>query len=176
MSADDAKRVENAFAARMALPGGSPEALTTDEATSPPQPIQVSPNRPQHQRTPSSRGGKGGTPERSKPRPSNLLAPPVPLKSTIDNDSSTHLRADATLQKLRKASSRSASRADIVTNPSQVRRIAAVSGLWRRPADSHHLRFTQPRAMGRKVSDEFTVQLCRTHHRDNHRFGDEQVW
>jgi hypothetical protein len=30
--------------------------------------------------------------------------------------------------------------------------------------------------MGRKVSDEFTVPLCRTHHRDNHRFGDEVAW
>jgi hypothetical protein len=35
----------------------------------------------------------------------------------------------------------------------------------RSPADAHHLRFAQPRAMGRKVSDEFTVPLCRTHHR-----------
>jgi hypothetical protein len=46
----------------------------------------------------------------------------------------------------------------------------------RSPADAHHLRFTQPRAMGRKVSDEFTVPLYRTHHRDNHRFGDEAAW
>jgi hypothetical protein len=30
--------------------------------------------------------------------------------------------------------------------------------------------------MGRKVSDEFTVPLCRTHHRDVHRYGDEQAW
>jgi hypothetical protein len=30
--------------------------------------------------------------------------------------------------------------------------------------------------MGRKVSDEFTVPLCRTHHRDNHSFGDEVAW
>ena len=30
----------------------------------------------------------------------------------------------------------------------------------RSPSDAHHLRFTQPRAMGRKVSDEFTVPLC----------------
>ena len=37
----------------------------------------------------------------------------------------------------------------------------------RSPADAHHLKFTQSRAMGRKVSDEFTVPLCRTHHRDN---------
>jgi hypothetical protein len=46
----------------------------------------------------------------------------------------------------------------------------------RSPADAHHFRFTQSRAMGRKVSDEFTVPLYRTHHRDNHRFGDEQAW
>jgi len=41
------------------------------------------------------------------------------------------------------------------------------------PVDAHDLRFAQPRAMGLKVSDEFTVPLCRTHHRDNHSFGDE---
>jgi hypothetical protein len=46
----------------------------------------------------------------------------------------------------------------------------------RSPADAHHLRFTQPRAMGLKVSDEFTVPLCRTHHRDIHSFGDEVAW
>jgi len=46
----------------------------------------------------------------------------------------------------------------------------------RSPADAHHLKFTQPRAMGRKVSDEFTVPLCRTHHRDIHNFGDEVAW
>ena len=46
----------------------------------------------------------------------------------------------------------------------------------RSPSDAHHLRFVQPRAMGRKTSDEFTVPLCRTHHRDNHRVGDEKRW
>jgi len=30
----------------------------------------------------------------------------------------------------------------------------------RRPADAHHLRFAQSRALSRKVSDEFTVPLC----------------
>ena len=28
-----------------------------------------------------------------------------------------------------------------------------------------HLRYLQPRALGRKASDEFTVPLCRVHHR-----------
>jgi hypothetical protein len=46
----------------------------------------------------------------------------------------------------------------------------------RRPADAHHLRFAQSPALGRKVSDEFTVPLCRGHHREVHRHGDEAAW
>src|SRR5580704_953874 len=46
----------------------------------------------------------------------------------------------------------------------------------RQPSDAHHLRFAQSRALGRKVSDEFTVPLCRGHHREVHRFGDEAAW
>jgi ERF superfamily len=46
----------------------------------------------------------------------------------------------------------------------------------RRPSDAHHIRFGQPRALGRKVSDEFTVPLCRVHHRDLHRRSDERAW
>jgi hypothetical protein len=46
----------------------------------------------------------------------------------------------------------------------------------RHPSDSHHLRFAQPRALGMKVSDEFTVPLCRGHHRQLHQAGNEQAW
>jgi hypothetical protein len=46
----------------------------------------------------------------------------------------------------------------------------------RRPSDAHHLRYAQNRALGRKVSDEFTVPLCRGHHREVHRSGDEATW
>jgi len=46
----------------------------------------------------------------------------------------------------------------------------------RRPADAHHLRFAQSPALGRRVSDEFTVPLCRGHHREVHRCGDEAGW
>ena len=46
----------------------------------------------------------------------------------------------------------------------------------RRPADAHHLRFAQHRALGRKVSDEFTVPLCRGHHREAHRSSNEAAW
>ena len=43
----------------------------------------------------------------------------------------------------------------------------------RQPSDPHHLRFAQPRAIGLKVSDEFTVPLCRGHHRQVHQAGNE---
>jgi hypothetical protein len=46
----------------------------------------------------------------------------------------------------------------------------------RRPADAHHLRFAQSPAIGRKVSDEFTVPLCRGHHCEVHRCGHEAAW
>src|SRR5262249_13721096 len=44
------------------------------------------------------------------------------------------------------------------------------------PSDAHHLKFAQPRALGRKVSDEFTVPLCRSHHLALHRHGNERAW
>jgi hypothetical protein len=44
------------------------------------------------------------------------------------------------------------------------------------PSDPHHLTYTQPRAMGSRVSDEFIVPVCRVHHRELHRSGDEIAW
>ncbi len=46
----------------------------------------------------------------------------------------------------------------------------------RSPGQAHHLRFAQPRALGRKVSDEWVVPLCATHHRALHGVGDEERW
>jgi hypothetical protein len=46
----------------------------------------------------------------------------------------------------------------------------------RTPCDAHHLKFAQPKALGRKVSDEFTVPLCREHHHELHRRGNEMAW
>ncbi len=44
------------------------------------------------------------------------------------------------------------------------------------PSDPHHLTFAQPRALGRRVSDEFIVPVCRVHHRELHRSGNEAAW
>lgn len=46
----------------------------------------------------------------------------------------------------------------------------------RSPSDAHHLKFAQPRSLGRKVSDEYTVPLCRQHHMELHRHGNEKAW
>src|SRR5260370_40883018 len=46
----------------------------------------------------------------------------------------------------------------------------------RSPGDAHHLKFAQPNMLGRKVSDEFTVPLCRDHHQALHRHGNEMSW
>ncbi len=46
----------------------------------------------------------------------------------------------------------------------------------RRPTQAHHLRHAQPRALGQKVSDHWTVPLCAIHHRDLHDHGNEPAW
>jgi hypothetical protein len=46
----------------------------------------------------------------------------------------------------------------------------------RKPSEANHVRFAQPRALGRKSSDEFAVPLCRAQHRAVHRAGDEKAW
>ena len=46
----------------------------------------------------------------------------------------------------------------------------------RTPSDAHHIKFAEQRAMGRKVSDKFAVPICRLHHRELHRRGNERVW
>lgn len=178
LSANDAKLVEESFAAKVALQAALPESLTTDELT----PIQTDPTPPQ----PASGSIAAVKPVRARGRPRKIkaaaeqsAAPPVPPKPAIDDSppASTHFRADATPAKIDKSMltfgepRRHRDKAHLKFVASQPCLICG-----RSPADAHHLRFTQPRAMGRKVSDEFTAPLCRTHHRDNHRFGDEQAW
>ncbi len=177
--ADDAKRVEDAFAAKMALQSALPDALTTDEPTSastdltPPQP----PSAPTDAVKPLRQRGR---PRKVKAAAEQSAALPVPSKPPIDHNpapASTHLQADAPPAKIQK-SELTISEPRRHRDKTHLKFVASQPCLvcGRSPADAHHLRFTQPRAMGRKVSDEFTVPLCRTHHRDNHRFGDEQAW
>jgi len=120
-----------------------------------------------------------GRPRKVKAGAEQSAAPLVPSKPTIDENppASTHRQANAAPAKIDK-SKLTISEPRRHRDKAHLKFVASQPCLicGRSPADAHHLRFTQPRAMGRKVSDEFTVPLCRTHHRDNHSFGDEVGW
>jgi hypothetical protein len=176
LSADDAKRVEDAFAARMALQSELPENLNADEPAS----ATIDPALPQ---TPAPSPGAikrpRGRPRKVKAAPEQSDPHPVTSEPTTDDSPPAFapLQADARPGKIDKSvltfgePRRHRDKAHLKFVASQP---CLVCG--RSPADAHHLRFTQARAMGRKVSDEFTVPLCRAHHRENHRYGDEEAW
>jgi hypothetical protein len=177
LSADDAKQVEEAFAARMAPRDAPSEALATDEPASAP----IDPSPPQLPLASMDAA------KRPRGRPRKVKAPIdatepslIPSVSVVaDNpvSPSTQPQADAAPTKIQK-SELAISEPRRHRDKAHLKFVASQPCLvcGRSPADAHHLRFTQLRAMGRKVSDEFTVPLCRSHHRDNHSFGDEVVW
>jgi hypothetical protein len=174
LSADDAKRIEYAFAARMAQHDALPETLTADELASVPTNSVLL-------QTPEPSTGAVKRP-RGRPRkvkPEQSAPPTVTSAPSKDNNPPAFapLQADARPGKIDKSvltfgePRRHRDKAHLKFVASQP---CLVCG--RSPADAHHLRFTQARAMGRKASDEFTVPLCRAHHRENHRYGDEEAW
>jgi hypothetical protein len=117
--------------------------------------------------------------DKSEQFPDRRTAPP-PLPQTIGNGSpvppivvSTNAEdqdAQALVTPLRKPTRRrnKAHLAFVASQPCLV--------CQRSPCDAHHVRFAEPRALGRKVSDEFTVPLCRDHHQQMHRHGNEMAW
>lgn len=97
---------------------------------------------------------------------------PVPVPSTLpEPDSATAIIAETPSPMLLPRPARR-------REPGHLRYVATQPCLLcgRTPSDAHHLKFAQPRAMSRKVSDEFTVPLCRTHHRQLHDSGNEIAW
>src|SRR5262249_54862564 len=46
----------------------------------------------------------------------------------------------------------------------------------RTPSHAHHVRYAQSRGLSLKVSDEFTVPLCATHHHHLHETIREREW
>ena len=160
---EEAKRVEAAFTAKsIALDRVSAGACTLETATTESPPVGIGAATETPQSTVRKRRGAAPKPTRSCNKseiPDPAQNEPQPILA-IANDAlaipkERYHRDKAHLK-------------FVASQPCLI--------CERSPSDAHHLRFTQPRAMGRKVSDEFTVPLCRTHHRDNHRFGDEQAW
>jgi len=166
--ADDAKQVEEVFAARMSLQN-APEAPMMEEPSSAP----TDPSEPQEDvKRPRRR-------HRTTNTAFNHVAAPLITSPTADDDPSTSTRehTDAAPAKIDK-SQLTFGEPRRLRDKTHLRFVASQPCLicGRNPADAHHLRFTQPRAMGLKVSDEFTVPLCRVHHRDVHGVGDELAW
>ena len=176
LSADDAKQVEGAFAARMALQGALPEALSAEEAASTPTNPSPPPSVPTDDVTPRRPRGR---PRKVTPAVEQYAPPPVASEPKVDGNPpvTASPQSDAGPAKIQK-SELTISELRRHRDKAHLKFVASRPCLIceRRPTDAHHVRFAQPRAMGRKVSDEFTVPLCRVHHRDNHRFGDERAW
>jgi ERF superfamily len=175
LSAGDAKLVEEAFAAKMALQGATLDAPMAEELSSAP----LDPTPPTSTDATTKRVRQKENLGKVKAATEQSAAPPVISNPVGENSAptSTHKTNGAAPAKIDKS----------VLAISELRRhrdkthlkfVASQPCLvcGRSPADAHHLRFTQQRAMGRKVSDEFTVPLCRAHHQENHRFGDEIAW
>jgi hypothetical protein len=171
---EDAKQVEEAFEARMSLQDDSTDAVSMEEPT----PIPTGPSKP------ASISAKDVKRPRARQRKtdatgSKIPAPQVTSPSMIDDgpSASTVEQVDKIPVKIDK-SKLTFSEPRRLRNKAHLKFVASQPCLvcGRSPADAHHLRFTQPRAMGLKVSDEFTVPLCRVHHRDVHSHGDELAW
>jgi hypothetical protein len=178
LSADDAKKVEDAFLVRMALLGAAPEAQTTDESASVP-PNPAPPQSPSTNPETVKVRRPRGCPRKIKSAIEQTAPLPVPSKTISDDNppTPTLVEADGIPGKIQK-SELTIGEPRRHRDKDHLKFVASQPCLvcGRSPADAHHLRFTQPRAMGRKVSDEFAVPLCRAHHRENHHFGDERAW
>jgi ERF superfamily len=159
LTAEDAGAVESAFGHRIQVLESHPEAFSEDQVISPPR--AGAPNGSAVVQDPSLEETrqaavvrhKGGRQRRSR--------------------ASTELKAEHVDKNVLTIAEPRRYR-----NKEHLRLVAQQTCLvcGRKPSDPHHLRFTQPRALGRKVSDEFAVPLCRTRHREAHRSGDERAW
>jgi hypothetical protein len=177
LSTEDAKLVEEAFAAKTALQGKvsqtiaaeEPQSATPDLLQLPPPPVSTAP-APRPRGRPRKVKASIDVTKPSTTLPASIAAdnPAWPSTQTQANFAPTKIdKSQLTFGEPRR-----------LRDKAHLKFVASQPCLicGRSPVDAHHLRFAQPRAMGLKVSDEFTVPLCRTHHRDNHNFGDEIAW
>jgi hypothetical protein len=176
LSTVDAKLVEEAFAAKMGQ-AATPEAPAEELSSAPSD--RTTPQRPSTSAGATRPIGPKGSPRKVKAATEQYAVPPA-ISNPIGENSApiqAHIETGTAPAKIDK-SVLTISEPRRHRDKTHLKFVASQPCLvcGRSPADAHHLRFTQQRAMGRKVSDEFTVPLCRAHHQDNHRFGDEVAW
>jgi hypothetical protein len=184
ISAEDAKRVEEAFVARMAPQRNANEGSTEDgpavtpiEPTSPKPPFvstdAVKPRRPRRHLRKVKASIEGASSVAQTPMVHDSISPDFSIAGkaeTRDLNATTVIKIDKSLLRFGEVRRH--------RDKIHLRFVALQPCLLcgRTPSDPHHLRFAQPRALGRKTSDEFVVPLCRAHHNQNHQVGDEESW
>jgi hypothetical protein len=173
LTTDDAKAIECAFAEKL-------EALAENSTSSPDTP---------------DAGARGETNGNSKPmitdgnvRPDREAILPAdeanPRRKLNGNGTRKHGAAHQSASVVNATGQTIGQQVNPLTKPIRLRdrdHLKFVStqpclACGRSPSDAHHLKFAQGRALARKVSDEFTVPLCRAHHRELHQRGDERIW
>jgi hypothetical protein len=181
----DARQVEEAFQLKLAgFPVAADQAVERDkseperaaadqEGVPSPGPPASTPNeRPRQQGGRKRQSRKRGQPR--EPGASSLTLDRAPPFAATDGE---EVAADASARRIDKA--------DLALSEPRRHRdrdhlkfvtLQPCLLCGRRPSDAHHVRFAQSAALGRRVSDEFTVPLCRLHHRALHRRGDEARW
>ena len=153
LTAADAKMVEERFRARLSAIGSSP--ATCDRPAESGMPDDLAGPEPPHavpDQTAVSGASESGTRQKA------------PMRAGKKQSRSDAIGALGKTVRLRDKDHRRF----------VLRQACLVCG--RVPSDPHHLTFTQPRALGRRVSDEFIVPVCRAHHRELHRSDDEAAW
>jgi len=139
--------------------------------------------------TPTRPPGGGATPKSQKggsaPKIGERVetsAPPAADQFTVTNGSEVRVKrapeGDVSPKCATETSFRSRLKPRRLRSPQHLAHVRSHPCLVceRKPVDAHHLRFAQPTAMGRKVSDEFTVPLCRICHDRLHRDPNEEAW
>jgi hypothetical protein len=166
LGAEDACAVEKEFGDRMQAfegeayspqPGEAPKSLSEDHSRTGPEP---EPSMSPAAEVPALRDAPSLLSDVSRPRKRRRSASDRDLAKGID-------KSVLTVDEPRR-----------YRNKDHLRFVARQACLvcGRIPSDPHHLRFMQPRGLGLRVSDEFVAPLCRTHHREVHRVGNEPEW
>lgn len=132
---------------------------------------------------------KEALPAAAIPDPSFLPTDPEPsqpsLPVTLPGPDWPQLDPLTEAQRLNEARQERIDKSELaISEPKRIRNSGHLAFVAARPClicgknrvHAHHLKFAQPTALGRKVSDEFTVPLCAAHHRELHSHGDERVW
>jgi hypothetical protein len=182
LSSDDAKLVEDAFASKMTQQVDAKESSAADQPELA-RTESILPEPPSASMNPKPR--PRGRPRKTKASPEKAVV--VVLTSKADESISPNITTvsksptrDLNATTVFKIDKSMLTFGEIrrYRDKTHLRFVALQPCLLcgRTPCDPHHLRFAQPRAMGRKTSDEFVVPLCRNHHQENHQAGDEVSW